>query len=241
MKLPSILLLSLFFGLSAQLPAQPQEQPSNVVPGLELPAPQKVPASEGFVLVEAKTQGTVHWLVLGSGPRVKYLEAEKQCIVSVPAEPCTVQVFAVALVDGKITPFARTSLTVEGARPPPGPAPNPQPGPTPNPTPNPTPPVTGRLHLTLVLDFDKLTPQQAQLLNSPTLRQAFTQQQVVLRTYPPTSPVLAQRKLDSYVQKVGGAPALILQSDDGKVVASQTLPGSEQEVLAVIAKLRKGG
>jgi hypothetical protein len=234
-----VLLLVLVLPLAARGddPA-PADAPANKVEGLELPADQKVGPDEGFVTLTAKTEAKrVRWLVVCE-KRVKFLELDRSVVVGVPQGPTTVQVFAAALVKDDVTPFARTVLTVEGARPPPKPDPGPAPGPSPGPAPK---PAAGKLHVTVVLDYDRITPAQAAVANSASLRKALADDNAALRVYPTTSDVLTTRKLTPFVTRAGGAPALIVQDDAGVVRAAVTLPADEAGVLAAVARVRKGG
>jgi hypothetical protein len=218
-------------------------------PGLELPPPSTVKFQPGRLLrVKAAAKTPVGWVVLTVPSRELDWDGFDRS-VSIPMPPEGTTVIVVAAVAGEKSgepPVqALTTISVEGARPPPGPAPGPtpDPGPGPNPTPTPTPgprpaPVTGRLHVTAVLDYDALTPAQAALVNSATLRKALTDAGCVFRTYPTTAAEVKTRKLDTYVARAGGAPALVVQSDDGVVRSAVRLPADEAGVLAAVNGVR---
>jgi len=72
-----------------------------------------VKASDGFVIIDAKCNGTVKWLLV-SDTKVKYVEYSNQnsVIVSVPTKG-DVSVFAIGQVDGKMTDFAVTKISLE--------------------------------------------------------------------------------------------------------------------------------
>lgn len=237
----------------------PAEDPS---PGIELPAEQTVRGDEGFVTIEAKTDATaLRWIIFGTG-KLKYVELDHSVIISVPPAGGTIQVYAVGLVGGKLTPAAHTVITVTGARPPPGPAPGPEPGPTPpppgpgpTPTPTPTPPapapVAGKLHVTVVLDYDRVTPAEGRLVNSPTLRAAVAAEDAELHLYPSTATAMQPpegapggvkggRGLGPFVTAAGGPPAVILQNAAGKVLAREHLPADEAAFLALVRRVRQG-
>jgi hypothetical protein len=86
---------------------------ANKVNGLELPKPMVVKPSEGFVVVEARCKGTVKWLLVSEG-KVKYLEnnSNNSVTVAVP-QSGEVAVFAIGLVDSKMTDFAVTTISTE--------------------------------------------------------------------------------------------------------------------------------
>jgi len=200
------------------------------VDGLELPADQTVNFDEGFVNIQAKCKGEVKWLVI-SGTKVKFVPvpASNSIIISIPPQGGVVTVFAVGLVDGKITEFARTNITVQNG--PPGPGPGPAPGPGPGPTPG---PVAGPLHFTFLVDLNATTPELAQVLNSQNVRQAITSKQSFFRLYDIKSPIVSQKKLDAVVQRVGGNAVVVVQRNDGYVVGAYAMPKTETEVIALI-------
>jgi hypothetical protein len=224
----------------------PEKDAANAVEGLSLPADQSVKPDEGFLTIAATGDvKSVRWLVV-CPERVKFLEVEKDhsVVISVPAVPTAVQVFAVGLTkDGALTPFARTTITVEGARPPPkpGPDPSPTPTPTPAPTPNPMPaPVAGRLHFTFVYDRAAMTPALAALLNGAALRKELADAGAPARFLGADDPEIARRRLGPWVAKAGGPPALLAQDDAGNVRHSQRLPATEAEAVTVIRGLKGG-
>jgi hypothetical protein len=224
--LPSLVLLSL-----AADPAPPRG--GNGVPGLELPADQEADPSEGFVTITAKTEAkSVRWLVV-CPEKVKYLEVGPSLVVSVPAVPTEVQVFCVALLKDDLTPFARTVITVRGPKP--GPAPGPKPVPARDTR-------AGKLHVTVVLDFSRLTEDEAALAKSETLRPSLAGGGAVLHgPFPADSPVLKASKLEGHMAAAGGAPCVVVQDDRGAVLAREKLPAGEAGLLALVARLRKGG
>lgn len=217
---------------------------------LELPADQTVDPSEGFVTITAKTKGTqVRWLVvsLTGDAKVKYLPIDltNSVVVSVPPAPGTViAVFAVANVDGKLTDFARTTVTVAGTPKPSPPTPTP-PGPTPTPPgPTPTPPgpapVAGPLHVTFVVDLNKTNTATAQLLNSATLREAITKGGAYFRLYDAGNPVVARKKIDAVYRRVNAAAMMLVQDKDGKVLSAEPVATSEQAILEAIERAAGG-
>ena len=199
---------------------------SAKVDGLELPPDQTVAGDEGFVTLQAKTKGSVKWLVV-SGVKVKYVTTpDNSIIVSVPPTGGTITVFAVALVDGKLTDFARTNIIVTNL-----------PGPNPNPNPGPGPIVTTGLHVTFFVDLNNTTADIAGILNSQSLRNAITTKGNFFRYYDIRSPIVTQKKLDSVVQKTGGSFVIIVQRNDGAVVLAEQMPRTEQEVIALLQKV----
>ena len=202
---------------------------ASKVEGLELPSDQVAANDEGFVTLQAKTKGTVKWLVV-SAVKVKYVSIpDNSIIVSVPPQGGIITVFAVAIVDGKLTEFARTNITIIGVPPVPIPNPNPNPNPKPNPG--------GALHITLLVDASSLTADYAAILNSQTLRTAIAAKGNFFRYYDIKNPVVTEKKLDAIAQKTGSSFVVIVQRNDGVVIFSQTLPRTEQEISSLLQKV----
>lgn len=208
---------------------------ANKATGIELTPDQTVAPDEGFVNITATCKGSVKWLVISS-VKVKYVsnDSTNSIIVSVPTQAGTVvTVFAVGLVDGKMTEFVRTTIQVAGN------GPNP-PGPNP-PGPNPPAPVAGKFHLTFVVDMNNATPELAAMLNSATLRKAVSDKGGFMRIYDKSSPVVAAKKLDGLVTKNGGGPTMILQSQAGAVLNPTELlvPRTDADVITVLNRYVK--
>jgi hypothetical protein len=195
------------------------------VPGLELPPNQTVNFDEGFVNIQAKCKGDVKWLVV-SQVKVKYITVPQtsSIILSVPPQGGVITVFAVGLVDGKLTDFASTNVTVV------------QNGPSPGPAPGPVDP-SQKLHLTFLIDMNNPSPELAKLLNSETLRKGINQKGHWFRLYDIKSPIVAQKNLAGEVAKVGGNNVLIVQSDNGRVLVARAIPNSEAEIFAIIQQI----
>ena len=151
------------FQLPKDSPVVPTNNKSNKVEGLEIPPDTEVSPDEGFVALQATAKGSVKWLVI-SQSKVKFLtnDAANTIIISVPQNG-SINVFAVALVENKLTDFAKTTITVKGNNVDPKPNPNIDPKPDPKPSNLP-------LHVTFVFDVNENTPDIAALLNSQDLR-----------------------------------------------------------------------
>jgi len=203
---------------------------ANKVDGLELPANQTVSSDEGFLNIKAKTSGQIKWLVV-SAVKVKYISIPQtnSIVISVPPQGGTITVFAVALVDGKLTDFARTNVIV-----------NSQNGTTPPSPPNPPPVGSGPLHITFLVDLNNMTPGLAQILNSQTLRQNISTSGNFFRLYDLKSPIITTKKLDSIVNKVGGNAIIVIQRNDGYVLNAQKVPQTETQVMQLISKYSGG-
>jgi len=202
----------------------------NKVAGLELPDDQTVNSDEGFVNIQAKCKGEVKWLVI-SNAKVKYfvVPQSNSLIVSIPNNTDLVTVFAVGVVDGKLTDFAMTNINISQGN---NPTPNPTPTPTPTPTPNPQP--TGTYHITFLVDMNNTTPELATLLNSENLRKAITSKGNFFRLYDMKSPIVQQKNLQGVVQRIGGNAIMVIQRNDGTIVAAQTAPRTDTEAIAII-------
>lgn len=203
----------------------PRAEAANATAGLTLPPDFTVPGDQGFVEVQADSPGEVRFAVLGSQP-VRYKLLPKSVIVATPASGGSVVIVAVAVVNGTLSEFARTVVTITPAGPSPGPAPPAPPAPE---------AVKGKLYVTIVTDSATQTPAQAAVVNSAALRQ-LVQQRGALRVVERSDPWLANRKLDAFVPDE--LPGLIVQSEDGAVRLSRSLPKTEKETLALIRQLQ---
>ncbi len=195
---------------------------SNRVDGLELPLDAKVPSDEGFVLVQAKCEGPVRWLVIRQdNVKVKTAvnDAANQITVSIPAQSCIISIYAVGSINGDLTEFARTQLLVEGKGPVTPLPPNPNPDPNPNPNPNPKPiPIDAKLNVTVILDYSAVTPEMAKLLNDGPMRKTLADKGHTLRIYDVKDRVVTDKKLDQAMAKFNvPPPAIIVQLADGTV------------------------
>jgi hypothetical protein len=241
--LSCVLLLGLAFPTFSQVPsaqipssAQPSLEAlaasSNKADGVELPADQTVKFDEGFVTLQATCKGQVKWLVI-SATKIKYftLPTSNTIIVSIPPSGGLITVFAVGLVDGKITDFVRTSITVTAVPAAPGPA-----GPVFGPA-----AAAAAMHVTFVVDLNNATPALAQILNSQKIKEAITTRNAFYRLYDTQSPVLKEKGLDKFVAQGGGAPMVIVQKNDGNVIDRRKIPATEADVLQYLNQVLGSG
>lgn len=216
---------------------KPSGQPSvtadkrHEVPGLKLPAPQQVNHDESFITITAECEGEVQWLVLSSSEKIKYKIAKGQTTdidVGIPPNECIITLFAVGLVDGKMTPFARTDIVVKGPAPP-----NPEP---------PAPPGNLKLplHVTVIEDPLKRTPAIRSVVESLQLRQQLQQRNALMRVYAHNDPKVAEKKLDRLVLQYG-VPLLVIQDATGALAGQPTtLPSTPEGVLAAVNNVLGG-
>ena len=239
----SVLLLGLISPALSQNPPSvtvptvtPLMAAGNKLDGLELPADQTVKNDEGFITIQAKCKGEVKWLVV-SAIKIKYftLPQGNTIVISIPPQGGLINIFAVGLVDGKLTDFARTNITITGG----GNVPIP---PGPNPGPNPPGPVAGApFHVTFVADLNNSTPELAQILNSQKIRETIISKNAYYRLYDANSPVLKEKGLDKVVQKWGGIPIMIVQDNGGNIKGQPTrVPRTEAEVLQYLNSVLGG-
>lgn len=201
----------------------------NKVEGLELPADSEVASDEGFVSISALCKGSVKWLVICQN-KIKYIvnDNNNSIIVSVP-QSGSITIFAVGLVENKMTEFAKTVVTIKGT------VPNP---PNPNVDPNvkPTPKPSSSLHVTFVLDFNDSTPEIASVINSQAVRKTITDGKSYIRVYDVTNSVVGEKKLDQVLKQVGGDNMMLIQDSEGKVIFASPIPKTESEALATLKK-----
>jgi len=198
----------------------------NKTDGIELPEDQVVKNDEGFITIQAKCSGDVKWLVV-SAIKIKYftLPQGNTIVVSIPPQGGLINVFAVGLVNGKLTDFARTNITINGADPV---------GKIPPPI-NPPNQGSGPFHVTFVADLSSIPAELGQILNSQKIRENITSKNAYYRLYDSNSPVLKEKGLDKVVIKWGGAPIMIVQDNNGAIKGQPTrVPRTEAEVLTYL-------
>lgn len=238
----SILLLGLISPALSQNPAPPVATTPTVTPivasgnkvdGIELPEDQTVKNDEGFITLQAKCTGEVKWLVV-SAIKIKYftLPQGNTIVVSIPPSGGLINVFAIGNVNGKLTEFARTNITIGGGTV----TPVPKPGPV-----TPGPVVGGPFHVTFVADMNNVTNDLGIILNSQKVREAITSKNAFYRLYDASSPVLKEKGLDKVVAKWGGIPIMIVQDNGGAVKGQPTrIPKTEAEVLTYLNSVLGG-
>lgn len=237
--------LLLACGLAA---AQEPAPAPDKVPGLALPGPQKVRAGAGYLKVKAECAGAVQfdvesqWEDEGAEFKTEALADGLSVLVSVPCSAGVIRVTAVGLVEGKLTPFAKTTIEVEvpADRRRPKPAPKPEPAPEPGPEPPPAPKPAGGVHVVMVLDRAG-DPKAASLADAKSLRDAIRAAGARPHVYGLTDAVVSQQGYAAVVKKAGGAPALFFLDEKGLVFGPQKLPATEAEILAALRAVQGGG
>ena len=217
------------FQLPKDAPVVPTNNKANKVEGLEIPPDMEVSSDEGFIALQATAKGSVKWLVI-SQSKVKFLtnDTANTIIISVPQNG-QINVFAVALVESKLTDFAKTTITVKGTKPDPKPDIDPKPDPNPKPTSLP-------LHVTFVFDVNENTPDIANVLNSQEFRKLVSDNKSFLRVYDVTSDVVKNKKLDTLLPKVGTNNMMVVQSADGELLYASPIPKTDKEAIDVFKK-----
>ena len=218
------------FQLPKDAPVVPTNNKANKVEGLEIPPDMEVAPDEGFIALQANAKGNVKWLVI-SQSKVKFLtnDTANTIIISVP-QSGSINVFAVALVDNKLTDFAKTTVTVKGSV---DPTPKPNVDPKPDPTPKPS---SFPLHVTFVFDVNENTPDIATVLNSQELRKYVADNKSYMRVYDLNSDVVKNKKLDTIVSKVGSNNMMVVQEADGTLLYASPIPKTDKEALEVLKK-----
>lgn len=217
-------------------------EPGPKVPGLELsPGDTTVDRNRRFMIVEAKTKGTeIRWLVLGTG-KVEYATMGNMAIIGVPDADNSIHVYAVTAVDGKVTQFARSIITV--GKGPPGPGPTPPNPPNPPGPPNPPKPVVtaGPLFVVVVDDGNARSsyPYMARIVNSNALRASVTKAGHKFVVLDVTDETIKSRNLAKYLPG-GKAPALIIMDQKGVVLVNVPCPQDPNDVVAYVNKTVSG-
>ena len=223
----SFIAATLFLSATPAQTPTPQTSPPtisklNEVASLKLPPSQTVNYDEGFISLHADTTGTVNWLVLSTNKRVKYRvipSSPNDIDIAIPPFQSSISVFAVAVINGQLTQFARTDITINGP---------PEPAPTP-----PAPAVVLPLHLSFIEDPTKRTDAIKGIIESTTLRAQLTAKNIQVRQYTTTDPTLAAKNFTSPLQQYG-APLMILQDNTGRALVIGPLPATPAALLQLI-------
>lgn len=216
MRLLFICLLSFALFLPAHSATTAVKASPNEVTGLKLPETRSVDYDEGFVTLEAECKGVVQWLVLSTSVKVKYKVSKaspNEIDIAIPPYESIITVYAVAMVDNKLTQFARTDVNVKGP-------PIPQP---PDPIPTPGPDVKGPLHLSIIEDPAARTPAIRAIIDSQEMRNKLKDKKVNVRVYSKNDEEIKNKKFDAVLTKYN-TPILILQDNTGKGLVIGELP-----------------
>jgi hypothetical protein len=222
-------------GLAQDVPAPAKAGP-HAVEGLVLPEASEISYTEGFVDLQAQTKGTVKWLVLSTSTKVKFRVRESlpnEITIAVPPFEAAITVFAIAVVDGKQTEFARTDLVIKG---PTNPLPPPGPGP-PDPKPG---PLTPPFYLSIVEDPATRTPGINSIVGDAELRESLKTKQVKMRVFSAGNAADLKRFNFDEAVKAKGVPLMILQDKTGKGVAVERLPADKAAFLKRLGELLGG-
>lgn len=199
---------------------------TNKADGIELPADTKVGYDEGFVPIQADCKGPVKFIVVvNQGVKVKSTvnDATNTIIVSIPPQGGVISVYAVGLVDSKLTDPVLTTITVAA------------PAGTPSPSPPNSTTLAGPLNITFVLNLNQATPAIAKVLNSEKLRKTITDAGNFFRIYDKADPAVAKAGMDKVLLQSGGTSVMIIQRSDGSLATIPVaIPNTEAEVLAKI-------
>ncbi len=233
MRLLYVCLLSFALLFPAHSAEAPKAASANEVAGLKLPEPKSVEYDEGFVTLEAECKGTVQWLVLSTSVKVKYKvnkSTPNEIDIAIPPYESLITVYAVGLVDSKLTAFARTDINVKGP-------PVPQP---PEPPPAPGPDVKTPLHLSIIEDPAARTPAINNIINSTELRNKLKAKKVNVRVYSKNDEEIKNKKFDAVLAKYN-TPIIILQDATGKGLVIGELPKDLPSVYKLINPYVGGG
>jgi len=214
-------------GADQALPAMSSDASGrHEVEGLKLPPPQEAVYDDSFVTLTAECKGQVRWLVLSTDLKVKYKISDaspNEIHIGIPPRRAVITVFAVAVVDGKLTDFARTDISVkEGAQPAP-----------------PKPDITMPLHLTIVEDPQHRTPATQAIIDSLELKKQLESRQCLRRVYVKNDPLLAAKGFTPLIEK-HGLPLMVIQDHTGRALTIMRLPVTPAAVLAEVDRLLGG-
>jgi hypothetical protein len=226
---------------------------SNSATGITLPAGFTKTVADQYVDVSADCKGPVTWLITSATVVPKYTDRGNNTVtVGIPNTAAVISVYAVGLVDGKLTTFVRTDITVLAADPNAQPQPPPAPGPTPvTPTPvTPTPaPVAASppYHVSIVEDpTQQRAPALAQILDSPTITTTLAPPNYKLYDLDISSDLVKAKGLAAKIDAAkksrpdwATVPAwLVVQRSNGVVTLVVPVPATEAALVQAVQNAR---
>lgn len=142
----NILSIALLFLLSGF--ALSQSQKLNAVPGLEITPDVKVLPGAKDIVINARTEGSVKWLVISNKPCTYKEDISKKCLTFNNVDGIsTINIFAIANLKTGLTDFANTKITIEGAKSPEKPS--------------------DKYSVNIYVNYNSLTPEQNKIINVP--------------------------------------------------------------------------
>lgn len=204
----------------------------NASQGIKLPAPLDISASKKFVFVTADCPGEVRWLVSNQNAKspIQVLESQLTNTVMIFPGSATENDLIVIIAytaQGNIpSDPAITYIRIKADKPPPAPIPVPEPTPTPE-------PVTS-LHVTFILDYNKMTRALSEVVNDKGMRDYLTKagheiHEISIRDD------IEGLGLKKYITNLT-VPVVIFQDKKGTVLASEQLT-SIQQIKDIVTKL----
>jgi hypothetical protein len=127
--------------------AIPQSKKNNV-PGLELSPDVKVAPNVKEVVVSARTEGSLKWLVISNKPCTYKEDVNKKTLTFNNIDDVsTINIFAIANTKDGLTDFANTKIIIEGIKAPEN--------------------NLGKYSVTIYVNYNSLTPEQNKIINVP--------------------------------------------------------------------------
>jgi hypothetical protein len=209
----------------------PLEPPSNYkVPGIELPAPMEVSSGRRYITITAKCDNEVKWLVSSQNAKtpIDVLESKlTNTILVFPGKSDNndlIVVIAYTAIENKPSNAAITFIRVQSDKPPPGPSP----------TPGPEPDPVDKVHVTFILDYNRMTRAITDIVNNKDLRTWLKDKghEVHELSIKDDLEGLGLRK---YVEKLI-MPVLVIQTTKGNVLLATQLT-SVQQVKDAVTKI----
>jgi hypothetical protein len=203
---------------------------TNKVAGLTLTPDQTVSAAKRFAIVRATTDKPdqkVRWIVLGALPGLQpssLVSPSGRSILIFPAGYADlIVVMAYSSTADGPTDVAVSKLAVEGPL-----APSPQ-------QPATKPPVTGKLHVTVVIDLAKQTPELAAMRASKAFRDFLGKENCV---YHECNPATVPADIGAALKKAGlPYPAVVIQNAAGDIEEKATFLTAE-DVTGLVERVR---
>lgn len=224
-------------------PNSPQTEFTNKVEGLELPKDMVIPSSQPGVLIAAKCDSNVSWLVIsqkrGVQPFYYNFPQNKTVVLFTYNEEDVIDVYACACHENNPTKFARTRITVikDNDKPRNGTG-N---GNTNNGNENHDKPVDDKndtYFVVLVFDFEQNNQQYSSLIADPSLRAKVKESGSEILFLDHKSDTIKESKgFNDVLKAINGLPAIVVQKRDGSLVYYNKLPQDKPSLFKLLREL----
>lgn len=219
----------------------PQFEFTNKVEGLELPKDIIIPSSQPGILITAKCESNVSWLVIskkrGVQPFYYNFPQNKTVVLFTYNEEDVIDVYACACHENNPTKFARTRITVikDDKQSPSKPIQNENP---PKNDEHSKEDKNEGYFVVLVFDFEQNNQQYSSLVTDHSLRARIREANSEILFLDHKSDTIKESKgFTEILKTIKGLPAIVIQKRDGSLVYYNKLPPDKASLYKLLIEL----